>query len=186
MCRDCYSDPAWDEIHYRRQGAVDVDDFYKEVNYQTRMKGRGWSRGGSHKQNGKPRKRGCPANNNKAHVYVWTTENNIEDLFFRFYGFHKWEKEFCCGCDNRRGRRLTERYLNIKDRKYKKLTNGAEFNVKRGEPVAQSWRFRRNIIPSYSMFEWETNDEEYMEYRKDYIKKNGYNSYVHGNRYSWI
>lgn len=180
MCWDCGDNPKGDPYKIFRQGGVPVEDFEEEIRYRHAPNKKKKAKSPRAQAN-----RGCQMNDGKEHIYVWTTERNIEDLFFRFYKFHKWESEYCCGCGMRRGSRLTERYLKVKDRKFKKLTNGAEFNVKRGEPVPMRWRFRRSVIPSYSHFSWEDRDEDYMTYRAEYIKQNGYNDYVHGNRYTW-
>lgn len=181
MCWDCWANRKGDPYKIFRRGGVPVEDFDEEIRYRHAPNKKKKSKSPRSKDN-----RGCQMNDGGPHIYVWTTERNIEDLFFRFYGFHKWEKEYCCGCGIRRGTQLTERYLKVKERKYKKLTNGAEFNVNRGEPVAtRRWSSRYQYLPGYSFFQWEDRDEEYKAYRSEYIKKNGYNEYVDGNRYSW-
>lgn len=118
MCSSCYSDPAWDEIHYRRQGAVDVDDFDKEVNYQTRMKGRGYKS----KRAKKPKDRGCEGNDFGAHVYVWTVEENKDALwsfmmpneeYFKQTGFYRYEYLRCAGCGRVKKQRFTEQFAKM-------------------------------------------------------------------------
>lgn len=178
MCWDCWGNKGGDPYKIFTQGGVDVEDFEEEFRHTP-------SRKYKKKNKRKKAKPGCVGNDGKAHVYVWTTERNVEDLFFRFYGFHKYEKKVCIGCGRRDGTQLTERYIKIKDRRYNKLTKGGEFNVKRGEPVPRGWRYRPNRFPSYGLYSWETYDEDYKSYRAAYIKEHGYNERVHGNRYAW-
>ena len=180
MCWDCYDHPKGDPYKIFRQGGVPVEDFDDEIPFRHSPR-RVKKKGARAKEN-----RGCPGNNNGEHVYVWTTEFNVEDLFFRFYGFHKYERERCCGCNSRRrGTRLTEEYVKIKERRYRKLTAGGEFNVKRGEPVPMRYRGGIKRLPSYWAYAWENFDEDYQKFRKDYIKMYGRNDYVYGNRYDW-
>ena len=143
MCSGCYSDPAWDEIHYRRQGAVGVEDFYKEVNYTKKSK----------KKNVK-KYPGCPGNEGKAHIYVWTTEFNGKSLFFDFYGFHKFEKKICAGCGHKDRSRRTEEYN------------------RRNEKVFAKREPRRHS--SIRWFSFEDYDDEYREKRSAYTKRWGW------------
>lgn len=86
-------------------GGVGVDDFEKEVNYQTRTK--------KNKARA-PRVRGCQGNDNGPHVYVWTTEHVNDWLAFYggdFYersGFHRREYKTCCGCGKVANSRYTD------------------------------------------------------------------------------
>lgn len=176
MCKGCYSDPTWDEIYYRRQGAVDVDDFYKEVNYQTRMKGRGWSRGGSHKQKFRNRP-GCPGNDFKAHVYVWTTEKEESTFFSDYYGFHKRQSRICVGCGKRNGSQLSDEYMKRKLREWDKLDS-----LKKGEPVPY-YRRSNAKYPRYSFkwWNWESMDEDFRRAKKEYIDRYGMPSYLYNS-----
>ncbi len=104
MCSTCKLDPAENKQKLARQGAVDVDDFYDEVNYHPKAKK-------------KVRKRNrCPGNETGQHVFVWTVETECDDclLFYKYFGFYKYEYRVCCGCQ-RSGYgdwRLTEDYIN--------------------------------------------------------------------------
>lgn len=151
MCKSCYSDPAWDEIRYKRQGAVDIEDFDEEPRYRKPGKA-GYS--------GRPPRRrtknGCPANEGKAHVWVWTSEHEVTNIFFKHFGFHKRESKVCCGCLTVGKTRESEEYMRRKERAWRKLTGG-EFNVKRGEPVERyRWRGMR-----FYGFRWEDEDPIY-------------------------
>jgi len=71
-----------------------------------------------HKKSAKNKKRkkvpGCPGNDGKKHLYVWTTEGDhwlTDRLFYQIFGYHKYEFSVCCGCGKRRGSRRTERYM---------------------------------------------------------------------------
>lgn len=143
MCSCCKMDPRDVKIMRMRQGAVGVEDFYKEVNYTPKKKVKA-----------KPAKQtrpGCSGNEGKRHIYVWTTEFNLEDLFFKFFGFHKYEKKFCAGCSKRQyGTRKTERYV----RKFKDQSVW-------GSPEYQHEGFR--------------------EYRQKWLTQRGYTSEVWGN-----
>lgn len=93
---------------------------------------------------------GCPGNNNKRHIYVYTTEfNSDRDLFFRYFGFYKWEKRVCCGCTVRGGSRLSERYT----KKFKTYSRWSSAEMR---------------------------NEGYAQYRRDYIAKYGYTEAVTG------
>lgn len=150
MCDCCSSKSHKDFI----RGGVEADDFDKEVNYQTRIKGRGFK--GRKKEKTRP---GCPENNYGPHIYVWTTEFEEEDLFFKHYGYHKREREFCAGCGKRRhGSRVTERYEKVRKRKYEKMY-GDGTNVPRGTPRP---RRRGDRKPTYKYWSWEKYDEAFV------------------------
>lgn len=88
------------------QGGVDVDDFEEEYAF-------------NHKRISKKKtrpKKGCPGNDYNEHVYVWVPDTedtpwrSDDKLFFDFYGFQKYEREICAGCDKRMRMRLTVEY----------------------------------------------------------------------------
>lgn len=173
MCKGCKMDPREMAKFRERQGAVDVDDFYKEVNYQTRMKGRGgmtWGRASKRRKN----KAGCPSNNYGPHIYVWTTEGQEDNFFSDYYGFFKYEYETCCGCGKTRKSRKSEQYEKVKARKWAKKY-GDEYSMKRGEPVGRFASGRTR----YSWWNWESYDEDYMEARQEYFNRRGFTSYYY-------
>jgi len=136
-----------------RQGAVEIEDFDDEVKF--RKPGKGYSY--RSKKRLRTPARGCEANNNKAHVWVWTTEKEITDIFFKHFGFHKKESRVCCGCGKVDKTRETEEYMKRKERAWRKRTGGA-FDVKRGEPVG-----RRYWGNTFWGFQWEMLDPVYEE-----------------------
>lgn len=146
MCYDCDSSAARREL-YMRQGAVDVDDFYKETNYAPKRK------------NNKPRqkKAGCPETGG-SHVWVWTSEFDMDTLFYRHFGWPKHERRVCCGCLKYDRRRLTERYQRVRERKWAKKPR----NTRRGEPIP---RFSRRYYKCFEWYEWESEDPEYVAKR---------------------
>lgn len=117
MCRGCRMDPAEEERVYRRQGAVDAEDFDREVNYRPKKKKKA------------QRPRGCPSNDYKEHVYIWTTELEptgwykvswSEDRLATFYerhGFHRQEASVCVGCGRIAKRRYTEEFRKLVSKK---------------------------------------------------------------------
>lgn len=153
MCKKCYSDPAWDEIRYRRQGMVDIEDFDEEPRYHKVNRGRKWAYS---KKRPRGPKRGCSGNEGKGHVWVWTSESEPTDIFYKHFGFHKKESKVCCGCGIIAKSRETEEYMRRKERAWTKLTGGA-FSVTRGEPVG---RIRRWGDRFWS-FQWEMEDPAY-------------------------
>ena len=165
MCSGCYSDPAWDEIHYRRQGAVDVEDFYKEVNYTLKKK--------SKKERVKTRP-GCPGNEYKSHVYVWTTENEYRDFFYDYFGFPKYQHKTCVGCGKTNGSKHSDQYMKVKERKWAKLAV-----PEKGVPISR-WYRRNNSYSRFNWWAWENEDEEYRKARKDYIDRHGWPKYMYG------
>lgn len=150
MCKACYSTPQWNEIHYKRQGAVDPDDFYKEVNYRPKAKAK----------KAKKRYPGCPGNDKGPHVYMWTTEKNREDLFFDYYGFHKHEKKVCVGCGHVDKSRTT-----------------AEYDERNSKEKDKAYRKGRHV---WNFWGFENYDEEYRAVRAAYIKRRGWDEYAYG------
>lgn len=115
MCWDCYATPGGDPYKIYVQGGVPIDDFDKEVNYQTRMKGRGYKS----KRSKKPKDRGCVGNDMGAHVYVWTVEENKDSFYswmmpneeyFKQTGFYRYEYLRCAGCGRLKKQRYTEEF----------------------------------------------------------------------------
>jgi len=81
-----------------RRGALD-DEFWNEdelVDYRRLAK---------HKKR-KPKAKGCPGNDGKAHVYVWVTETRYGTKWNSTYGWfvtdrtrvYTYDKKVCCGC----------------------------------------------------------------------------------------
>lgn len=163
MCRCCKMDPSEDARYRLRQGEIPIEDFDEEVRYRRPSRGRGYS----YNKKRKREPRGCPANNNKAHVWVWTTEKEITDIFFNYFGFHKRETKVCCGCGKVSKTRETEEYMRRKERAWRKRTGG-EFNVKRGEPVSRYSRYRGK---SFWSFSWEMEDPKYQEIYDAWYKR---------------
>lgn len=159
MCKSCYSDPAWDEIHYRRQGAVDAEDFDEELRYRHPKRRKKKSRKRSDTRNA------CPVAEDGKHVYVWdgyipmyASYYEDDKTFYEHFGYYMKEVKTCAGCLATTGSyRYSERYLKTKERKWRKLTGG-EFNVQRGTPLQ---RYRRWGNSFYS-FNWELADKEYV------------------------
>lgn len=155
MCSSCKMDPSEMKVFYARQGAVEIEDFDDEVRFRPPGKGYSYNR---RTKKARPPK-GCPANNGKAHVWVWTSEYEETDIFYKHFGFHKKETKVCCGCLLKTKVRETERYMKRKERAWFKK-NGAEFTVKRGEPVSRYGRYRGERFWS---FMWEMDDPAYAE-----------------------
>lgn len=165
MCWDCYAEPH-DRYKEIKQGGVDPEDFYMEVNYSPKRK--------SKKKREKKKYPGCPGNEGKAHIYVWTTEREFQDLFYRYFGFSKYQSNICVGCGKRNGVKNSDKYEARKQREWDKRYT---VTVKRGEPVPRyGWRYR----PSFKYWQWENELPEYREYRREYISRYGYNQYVYG------
>lgn len=116
MCSLCRMAPAEVERQYRRQGAVDENDF-EEVNYHPKKKDK------------PPRVRGCPGNDHKEHVYIWTTEleptgwytvswsEDIKPTFHERHGFYRQEARVCVGCGRVSKRRYTEEFSKLVSKK---------------------------------------------------------------------
>lgn len=141
MCKHCWDDT--ESVHHKDfiRGWEEPDGFEKEVNYRPKPKKRKATR----------TRPGCPGNDNKTHVYVFTTEYNIKDLFYRYFGFHKYEKRFCAGCGkNGHKVRKTERYV-------KKFKDSSRY----GSP--------------------EYRHEGFREYRQKWLTQRGYTREVYGN-----
>jgi len=101
----------------------------------------------------RPKKKpGCPGNDGGPHIYVWTTEYNIEDVFFKFFGFHRTERQYCAGCGKsaKRGSRHTERY------------------VKKFQPVGR-WSHPEHAHVGYAAF------------RKKWMVQHGWTHELYGN-----
>ena len=171
MCKECKMDNREVDKMYKRQGAVDVSDFDDEFRYVKPggKKQFDWSNKAARSARNKKTRAGCPENNLKAHEYVWTTELESEKtLFFQFFGFHKYQREVCCGCRKRRNTELSERYIKRKDRAWEKLSD-----FPKGEPVAR-WSYRgRPRRVHYKWFVWEEENEEYKNFKKEIIDKRG-------------
>lgn len=101
------------------------------------------------KKDPRTRRPGCIGNNNKQHVYVWTTERNTTDtLFYRYFRFHKYEKKICVGCGKQDGYRLSEQFV----KKFKST---------------HKWSSAEN------------NHAGYRAYKSEYIRKHGWGSYIY-------
>lgn len=167
MCWDCNNNDKGDPYKNFRRGGVEVEDFADEFRYmkpshKTQFDWSKKKRRASMRASTRP---GCPENNFKAHPYVWTTELESEKtIFFRFFGFHKYQREVCCGCGKRRKTENTERYVKRKDRAWEKFES-----LPKGQPVS---RYRRGLT-RYSWFVWEDYNDEYMDFRKEEIAKVG-------------
>ena len=156
-------------------GGVGVNDFDETFRYKKVKKV---------KKPKKPRTRpGCPADNYGPHVFVWTSEGVSKNIFFDHYGYHKWEHETCAGCKKRRNARLTERYMKVKERKWRDMM-GDGSSIQRGIPVSR----RLSWGQSFPHWQWEDEDETYVKRRNDYIDRNGWSSsYIYPRwSYDWI
>lgn len=127
------------------RGGVPIEDFEPKVKHKK-------------KRQKKSKKPGCPENNGGRHIYVWVPEGKTS-LFYRFYGFYKWEREVCCGCEKtkgsywtHKGRRWTEKYR--------------EIALKRWEKTHSRGQFRS--------FRWENEDKDYREFKERYIRRYGF------------
>lgn len=167
MCWDCYANKGGDPYKNFRQGKVEVSDFDDEIPYKKPHSGTQWNWNKK-----KPRKKtrpGCPENNFGPHLFVWTTELESEKtIFFRYFGFHKYHREVCCGCGKMRGSAESEHYMKRKDRAWEKYND-----LPKGEPVP---RYRYRGGPRwvrYSYFTWEDDDEGYKAFRKAEVEKRG-------------
>lgn len=143
MCKHCWGDTESEHHKDWIRGGVDADHGEAEVNYKPKKKKPGAS---------KKKYPGCPGNEGKAHVYVWTTEKNEEDLFFRYYGFYRSEYKICAGCGHKDASRLSEKYLARKEKMFRK------------EPRKRYFRY----------YAWEYSDEEYQAYRRKHISMYGW------------
>lgn len=125
MCWDCNNNKGGDPYKNYRRGGVDPEDFEKEVNYRPK------------KKTPKPKKKhfGCPKNDGKAHVYVWTTEFEETGMyspwwmtervpsFYKEHGFHQYERLICVGCGQQKKMRYTEEFNKWRTKRRKKNTN---------------------------------------------------------------
>lgn len=163
MCKSCKMNDREIETFYRRQGMVDAEDFDDEPRYRHPKRRR--------RTNKTKTRPGCPDNNFGPHVPIWTTEFNRTDyLFYKVFGWHKWEKNICAGCGKKMGTRKTERYIKIAERKYRAKYGGPE-NMPRGEPRSR-WGVRRS--PPFHYFAWERDNAEYAEALDRYKVQHGF------------
>ena len=172
MCWDCYDNRKGDPYKIFTQGGVEISDFEDEIPYRHPKR----------KSKKKSRKAvpGCEGNDGKAHIYVWTSETMPTDyLFYRYFGFHRSEWRVCVGCGKRNGTRNSEKYETRKEREYNKRYKPV---IERGAPVS---RRGRRYFPSLKYYNWEGDHDGYASYRKEYIKKHGYNSKVWGPSGWW-
>lgn len=106
MCKHCWDDT--ESVHHKDFIRGWSDDGFDETPHKKKSKG-------------KPKKkRGCPENNYKEHVYVWVPApriydwlDGVDDDFFKRRGFYRSEVEVCCGCGNRRRSRYTEEFQKL-------------------------------------------------------------------------
>jgi len=165
MCRGCKMDPSEVAKMQLRQGAVPVEDFDDEVPYRhaPRKKKRAKTRPG------------CPGNDYKAHVYVWTTENEYRDFFYDYFGFPRNQTNTCVGCGKTNGSKPSDEYMKRKEREWAKLAT-----PEKGVPVSR-WRYRSNRhLVSFRWWSWEYQDEDYRKARKEYIDLHGWPKYMYG------
>lgn len=108
----------------------------------------------------------CPEAEDGKHVYVLVGYESEYDysydndkIFYEHFGYYKNEILRCCGCNSSKGwKRPSERYMKVKERKWRALTGG-EFAVSRGEPVP--WNGRWGGQRFYG-FTWEKEDPDFM------------------------
>jgi len=105
----------------------------------------------------KPKKTraGCPANDYKAHVYVWTTETDdtFRSLFQRYFGFYKYEYKICCGCRKRgKGYRLTEQYR--KKFKTDNRWSSKEYQHEGFNEYRRKWLIQHGYTKEYYGYWW--------------------------------
>jgi hypothetical protein len=140
MCRACQQyKKEYSKVQDVRNGAVEADDFEKEVNYRPKKKVKSRSRAP-----------GCAGNDGGKHIYVWTSEGQMEDLFFMYFKFHKHEQKLCAGCmkrDSGTRSRYTERYV----KKFK--PTGRWDSPERKHPgykaFREQWLIQRGYTPEW-------------------------------------
>lgn len=167
MCKACKMDPSTEAIFRKRQGAVEVEDFDDEVRYRKPNRKTKSSRPRS------ATRAPCPVSEDGKHVWVWvgydSPYSDSDKIFYEHFGFYRREIKTCCGCMVTSGfGRDSERYMKIKERKWRKVTGGGEYAVKRGAPVS---RWGRRWGGSFYSFSWESYDEDYMEKVRAYEVK---------------
>lgn len=152
-------DPAWEKAYWQRKGMIEVSDFDDEPRYRHPKRRVKKSRARSITRTP------CPVAEDGKHVYVWegtldTWGNSGKELtFYRYFGYYKHERQVCCGCLTTKGsRRETQKYIQVKERKWRKLTGG-EYGVVRGAPVKRYGRWGG----SFYTFTWEDRHEGYRE-----------------------
>lgn len=165
MCKACtYWKKEWAKVQDVRDGAIEPDDFEKEVNYQKRLK----------KKNKRTRSYpGCPGNDGNAHVYIWTTETETPSFFEDYYGFPRRQRRVCAGCGKYSSSKLSDEYMAAKIRRWNKLPD-----VEKGVPIP--WRYNRRGMIRFAYWSWENDDADYMAARSDYIDQHGWSDYVWG------
>jgi hypothetical protein len=183
MCWDCYANPGGDPYKNFKRGGVEVEDFDDEVKYRHPKR---------RTKKGRPRsatRNPCPQSEDGKHVWVWvgyeSMYSDTDKIFYKHFGFHRKEIKTCCGCMATSGfGRESERYMKIKERKWRKITGG-EYAIKRGEPVPRWGRWS-----GFYNFSWESYDEAYMEKvreaeakrREERAKYNSYMDYLAARR----
>lgn len=148
------------------RGGVNENDFADDFPWRSKAR----------KSKKKKRYPGCTGNDNGPHIYVWTTEGQESTLFYKHFGFAKFEKQTCCGCGKVWKTRDSERYEKIKHRKWTKLY-GDGTNQPRGRVL--SWKDRRfNRMPGYSYWAWESLDDEYVAKVRKHNQQAGWGDYI--------
>lgn len=163
MCKRCRMDERDVAIRNLRQGGYDVADFADEFRHVPKKK-----------SPSKKTRSGCPGNEYRAHVYIWTSETEEgKDFFFKHFGFHRYERKVCIGCRKVAGSRNSAKYEEVKRRKWRKMYGDLEFEVKRGEPVPR----RRRYTIDYSYWAWERYDDAYVEAKRKHAQALGLSAY---------
>ena len=162
MCKGCDGWGDYLTVQDFRHGKVEVEDFADEIPYRHAKR---------RKKKDKPAKTrpGCIGNEYGPHVFTWTQElENEKTVFFRYFGFHKYQREVCVGCGKVRKVEHSERYVKRNERAWNKLSTPPK-----SEPVSR-WA-RGKVRPSY--FAFEQRGEGYKEFRKAFIDKHGWLTY---------
>lgn len=155
MCKACKMNPRDVRIFRQRQGAVEIDDFEPDFRHVK-----------SAKPKPRKRQRGCPGNDNGAHVYVWVPRNSVyfwdnDDWFIEFFGYPKREVKVCAGCGKTGKYRETERYLAEGEKWFKKNYKDVT-SEHRGESVGRMPYFPGRV----RMWNWESLIPEYTDFLK--------------------
>lgn len=73
------------DFRHTHDGGYEETPHRKKKNYQKKIR------------------KGCPGNNNGAHVYVWTAEFAWDYYWEKyFFGANRYEYYICCGCKGRK------------------------------------------------------------------------------------